>query len=185
MRRITPVGSCGRARRGAGAPRGARTRAAGFTYVGLLIAVVILGLMMSEVGVLWRTQAQREREQELLFIGHEFKAAIASYYASGGHQFPQELADLLEDKRFPEPRHHLRRLYLDPMTGAADWTIVRVDMAGITGIASSSKGEPIKKAGFAEDEIKFADATCYCDWQFVYTPRFGRRRAGTAQPAAD
>jgi type II secretory pathway pseudopilin PulG len=162
-----------------------RANAAGFTYIGLLIAVVILGLVMSQVGILWRTQAQREREQELLFIGHEFKKAIASYYASGGHQYPQELADLLEDKRFPEPRHHLRRLYLDPMTGAADWTLVRVDMQGITGIASSSKTEPIKKAGFDEDEKKFEEATSYGDWQFVYVPRFARRRAGTAQPAAD
>jgi type II secretory pathway pseudopilin PulG len=183
MGRVAHVGSHGRARDGA--RRGARAHAAGFTYLGLLIAVAVVGLMMSQAGILWRTQAQREREEELLFIGHEFKAAIASYYGSGGHQYPQELADLLEDKRFSEPRHHLRRLYRDPMTGAADWTLVRTDLQGITGIASSSQAEPLKKAGFAEDEIKFADATCYCDWQFVYTPRFARRRAGVAQPPAD
>src|ERR1700680_2086784 len=87
-----------------------RSGSAGFTYIGLLVAVVILGIGLSAVGTVWRTQAQREREQELLFIGGAYRAAIASYYAAGAHQFPQNLSDLLEDKRFPEPRHHLRRL---------------------------------------------------------------------------
>src|ERR1700676_1429118 len=87
--------------------------AAGFTYIGLLIAIVILGVALSAVGVVWRTQAQREREQELLFIGHDFERAIASYYRAS-RQFPQEIDDLLEDKRGTEPAHHLRRFYNDP-----------------------------------------------------------------------
>ncbi len=157
----------------------------GFTYIGLLIAVVILGLALSGIGTVWRTQAQREREQELLYIGREFRAAIASYYGSGTHQYPQTIEDLLEDKRWPEPHHHLRRFYADPMTGNQDWTIIRVDMMGITGIASSSAREPIKKTGFEPGEDIFKDAACYCDWQFVFTPRIARRRAGAAQPSAD
>jgi type II secretory pathway pseudopilin PulG len=167
--------------RGARGPAGA----AGFTYIGLLIAVVILGISLSAVGTVWRTQAQREREQELLFIGREFRTAIAAYYRAGGHQFPQDISDLLEDKRWPEPRHFLRRLYVDPMTGSQDWTVLRTDMLGITGIASSSNAEPLKKKGFPLDETAFEDATCYCDWKFVYVPRNLRRRANTAQPSAD
>jgi type II secretory pathway pseudopilin PulG len=167
--------------RGARGPAGA----AGFTYIGLLIAVVILGISLSAVGTVWRTQAQREREQELLFIGREFRTAIAAYYRAGGHQFPQDISDLLEDKRWPEPRHFLRRLYVDPMTGSQDWTVLRTDMLGITGIASSSSAEPLKKKGFPLDEAAFEDATCYCDWKFVYVPRNLRRRANTAQPSAD
>ena len=163
---------------------GSPAAAAGFTYIGLLIAVVILGIGLSAVGTVWRTQAQREREQELLFIGREFRTAIAAYYRSG-HQFPQDISDLLEDKRWPEPRHFLRRLYADPMTGAQDWTILRTGMLGITGIASSSNDEPLKKKGFPLEENEFEDATCYCDWKFVYVPRFARRRINTAQPSAD
>jgi type II secretory pathway pseudopilin PulG len=161
-------------------------RAAGFTYIGLLIAVVVMGIALSAVGVVWRTQAQREREQELLFIGHDFERAIASYYKAG-HQYPQEIDDLLNDKRGTvEPRHHLRRFYNDPMTGAQDWNIIRVDMMGITGIASSSKDAPIKKDGFNKDEDAFKDAASYGDWQFVYQPRLRfRRPAGTAPRAAD
>ena len=165
-------------------PAGSPAAAAGFTYIGLLIAVVVLGIGLSAVGTVWRTQAQREREQELLFIGREFRTAIAAYYRSG-HQFPQDISDLLEDKRWPEPRHFLRRLYADPMTGAPDWTILRTGMLGITGIASSSNDEPLKKKGFPLEENLFEDATCYCDWKFVYVPRFARRRLNTAQPSAD
>jgi type II secretory pathway pseudopilin PulG len=158
-------------------------RAAGFTYIGLLIAVVIMGVALSAVGVVWRTQAQREREQELLFIGHDFEHAVGSYYKAG-HAYPQEIDDLLEDKRGPQPVHHLRRFYNDPMTGAQDWNIIRVGMLGITGIASSSKQAPIKTAGFNKDEDAFKDATSYADWQFVYQPRFRFRRAAGAAPRA-
>jgi type II secretory pathway pseudopilin PulG len=160
--------------------------AAGFTYIGLLIAVVILGIGLSAVGTVWRTQAQREREQELLFIGGEFRSAIARYYAAGAHQYPQDINDLLEDKRGPEPRHYLRRLYVDPMTGAQDWTIIRSDMLGIIGIASSSDGEPLKKTGFGSDEKLFADATCYCDWKFIHVERIRlRHRPTSVPPSAD
>jgi len=158
--------------------------AAGFTYIGLLIAVVILGIALSAVGTVWRTQAQREREQELLFIGRDFRAALAAYHRAN-RQYPQEINDLLEDKRWPEPRHYLRRLYADPMTGAQDWTILRTDILGITGIVSSSKAEPLKKAGFQPEEAEFADATCYCDWNFIYVPSIVRRRGNAVPPTAD
>jgi type II secretory pathway pseudopilin PulG len=171
-------------RTGSFANAGTLAHAAGFTYVGLLIAIVILGVALSAVGVVWRTQAQRDREQELLFIGHDFERAIASYYRAG-HQFPQEIDDLLEDKRGPEPAHHLRRFYNDPMTRAQDWNIIRVGALGITGIASSSKDAPIKKEGFNKDEDAFKDAASYGDWQFVYTPRIRQRRAGAVPRAAD
>jgi len=159
-------------------------KAAGFTYIGLLIAIVVLGVALSAVGVVWRTQAQREREEELLFIGHDFERAVASYYKVG-RQYPQEIGDLLDDKRGPEPRHHLRRFYNDPMTGAQDWNIIRVDMLGITGIASSSTQVPIKKAGFRTNEDAFKDAASYSDWQFVYQTRTRFRRAGAVPQAAD
>ena len=140
-----------------------------------MISVVLLGLALSAIGTVWRTAAQREREKELLFIGHEFETAIAAYFQAGGRQMPQELSDLIEDKRWPKPRHFLRRLYADPMTGQADWTIIRTEI-GIGGIASSSAGIPIKKYGFRVDEESFADAETYQDWKFVFTPRFGRRK---------
>ena len=57
----------------------------GFTYVGLLFAVVIMGLMLTVVSRVWSTTEQRERETQLLFVGHAYRMAIASYFATG-HQ---------------------------------------------------------------------------------------------------
>src|SRR5215469_9196678 len=95
----------------------------GYTYIGLLVSVVILGLMLTMVARVWSTTEQRERETQLLWIGHAYRMAISSYY-SMGHQYPLTLELLLTDDRFPVPKHHLRQLYADPMTGKADWTLI-------------------------------------------------------------
>jgi hypothetical protein len=71
------------------------------------------------------------------------------------------------------------------MTGDQDWTILRIEGLGITGIASSSQAVPLKKAGFPADQEAFKDAKCYCDWKFEYLPRNVRRRINSVPPAAD
>jgi type II secretory pathway pseudopilin PulG len=153
----------------------------GFTYIGLLVAVVVMGLMLTMVARVWSTTAQRERETQLLFVGHAYRTAIASYYAHG-HKFPSSLDELVQDDRFPLPKRHLRRLYPDPMTGQADWTLVLTsDGQAIMGVVSSSKVAPIKRAGFPLEDETFKGADCYCGWQFVYyANRFNRPMTGTA-----
>jgi hypothetical protein len=71
------------------------------------------------------------------------------------------------------------------MTGAQDWTLIRNDLVGITGIASSSQAAPIKKDGFRPDEESFKDAVSYADWKFNFVGRNIRRRATQTPPAAD
>lgn len=150
------------------ASRAARGSERGFTYVGLLVFVFIMGLMLTVAARVWTTTEQREREIELIYIGHSYRMAISSYYA-GGHRFPATLQDLLTDERFPVPKHHLRRLYPDPMTGAVDWTLIRTpDQTGIMGVASSSQAAPIKRDGFDLIDMLFKDAEHYSDWKFVY-----------------
>src|SRR4249919_429740 len=85
-------------------------REAGFTYLGVLFVVVAFGLGLASVALVWRTAVQREREAELLFVGKQYRQAIASYYASGQREFPARLEDLLLDPRFPDVKRHLRRL---------------------------------------------------------------------------
>ena len=156
-----------------------RARQTGFTYLGLLFAIVILGITLSTVGVVWSTQIRRDREAELLFTGDQIRDAIGRYRASGG-LYPQALTDLLEDKRFPVVRRYLRRIYVDPMTGSADWELITGPDGGILGVASRSTQKPIKVAGFSMTEAGFANAECYCDWRFVYVARYGRQRRVTA-----
>ena len=157
-------------------------RQRGFTYLGLLFAVVILGFALSTAGVVWSTQIRRDREVELIYAGDQIRAALSHYYAAGG-QYPQELQDLLEDKRSPAVRRYLRRIYLDPMTGNADWQLILAPEGGIMGVASSSQGKPIKVAGFSPLDSSFEKAECYCDWRFINSPRntWGRRLIKPAQ----
>ena len=145
----------------------------GYTFIGLLVSVVILGLMLTIVARVWSTTEQREREAQLLWIGHAYRMAISSY-VSMGHQYPLTLEVLLTDDRFPVPKRHLRQLYADPMTAKADWTLIMNPGGGIMGVASSSKATPIKRKGFELIDAAFADTDCYCAWQFIYLPRRSR-----------
>lgn len=159
----------------------------GFTYIGLLIAVVFLGLGAVGAARLLAATERAEREAELLFIGHQFRQAIRSYLNTGpgAGQYPAKLADLLQDSRYPTPKRHLRRLFVDPVTGLTDWGLVMAPEGGIMGVHSNSNREPKKRAGFAlEDaDIELAMKTrleaaqsdselayTYRDWQFVYRP---------------
>lgn len=102
----------------------------GFTYIGLLLFVAITGAALAALGQAWTTAVQREKERELEFRGREIAQAIQSYrmaspaQANQPPQFPRSLDDLLVDARGLKPRHHLRRLYPDPLTGKADWVLI-------------------------------------------------------------
>lgn len=150
-------------------PRAAR----GFTYLGLLFALALIGLALGAAGTVWSAAARRDKEQELLWRGGEIRRAIARYHQAGNglRMFPRTLEDLLEDRRGPVMLRHLRRVYADPMTGAADWELLRNGAGELIGVASRGAGEPLKKRGFTATDVGFEDATCYCDWRFVYLPQ--------------
>jgi len=142
----------------------------GFTYLGLLFAVMVIGLMLTVAARVYRTTVQREREAQLLWVGHAYRMAISAYFAAG-HHYPATLHDLLIDDRFPVPKHYLRQLYPDPMTGHADWTLILTpDQSGIQGVASTSQANPIKRDRFDLVDSTFKDSDCYCQWKFIYSP---------------
>jgi type II secretory pathway pseudopilin PulG len=110
----------------------------GFTYLLLLLAVAIGSAGLAALGMQWRTMMQREREAELIFRGREIAAAIAAYRNAmpGLQQWPRSFDDLLDDRRGPTLRRHLRRLYTDPFTGKADWMPTPTEDGGFRGVRS-------------------------------------------------
>ena len=145
-------------------------RERGFTYLGLMIVVAIMGAGLAAFGQIASHAAQREKEAELLFRGDQYRAAIASYYKKE-QRYPKALADLVEDKRYPMPVRHLRRLYEDPMTGKADWGVIEAPGgAGVMGVYSKADAAPIKTGNFSLAYQAFADAPAYSDWKFVHSP---------------
>jgi type II secretory pathway pseudopilin PulG len=149
----------------------ARRRDNGFTYLGVLIVVALAGISLAGLGELWSTSAKRDKEAELLFVGGEIRRAIGHYVDSspgGAKRYPAKLEELLEDPRYPTTRRHLRRIYVDPMTGTTNWGLVRGAGGGITGVYSRSEERPLKVAGFSPEDAAFANAARYAEWRFVH-----------------
>jgi len=149
----------------------------GFTYIGFLIFVAFAGAGLAAFGEIASHAAQREKEAELLFRGNQYRQAIASYYKKE-QRYPKSLADLLEDKRYPMPVRHLRKLYPDPVAGTPAWGLIEAPEGGIMGVYSLSEEAPIKTGNFAARDAALAEpprepqsaGPRYADWKFFYKP---------------
>ena len=153
-------------------PVGRKRLARGFTYLWVLALVVMLAAGFVISAEIYETSAARDKEEQLLFIGHEFRNAIDRYHATqvagSNHEYPARIEQLLRDDRFPDVRRHLRRLYTDPITGKAEWGVVR--MAGrIVGVHSLSEATPIKQASFDAEDADFAGVQHYSAWVFGHS----------------
>lgn len=170
-----------------------RTRvndAEGFTYIAIMIAVVIMGIFLSGTGLVWHTAQQREREQQLLFVGDQFRQAIGRYYNVGGvvgaaGQYPQSLDDLLKDPRLQSVEHYLRKIYFDPMTGSQEWGLIKNSDGRIIGVHSLSDDRPIKQINFPLADKDFEGMEKYSQWTFIYSRKPNRPtlRAKSVTPA--
>lgn len=154
-------------------------RQGGFSYIGLLLMVAMTSGGLAVAASVASVQGQREKEADLLFAGAQFRDAITAYRdrspAGQPPRFPQSLQDLLEDRRWPTVRRHLKQVWVDPMTGTREWGLVRAPGGGIMGVHSLSEARPLKQAGFAKAFEHFAGAARYQEWRFVYTAHPGEQ----------
>jgi type II secretory pathway pseudopilin PulG len=146
-------------------------RQQGFTYLGLIILVTMIalvGALTLKADALLRRAAA---EEELLETGAEFSAALQSYAAvtpPGRQTLPQSLEDLLRDPRFPEPRRHLRKIFVDPITGTAEWGVVHArGDKGVVAVYSLSQARPLKVANFDARFANFEKKKRLSDWKFT------------------
>ena len=144
----------------------------GFAYIGLLLFVAVFGAISAGVVAAGANLGQRAAEDELLWVGTQFRNAIRSYYEAGvgGRRFALTLPDLLRDPRFPGVRRHLRRVYPDPLTGSEDWGVVQAPGGGIMGVYSKSAAKPLKVEQFPTEFAAFVGKEKYTDWVFAYVP---------------
>lgn len=141
----------------------------GFSYIGLLIMIMIVSAMSAAALSAGSMMQRRAAEEELLFIGAQFQSAFKAYYDStpnGSRPYPAQLSDLLRDPRFPVTRRHLRKIYVDPLTGTADWGVVEAPGGGIFGVYSQSTETPIRVSGFSDHFARFEGAKKYAAWVF-------------------
>ncbi|MCB1907063.1 MAG: type II secretion system protein [Rhodocyclaceae bacterium] len=165
----------------------ARRRAAGFTYVALLLGVALLGSSLAWLGQSWQLASQREAERQLLFAGRQIRQALLSYQRSGPAfgQLPYRLDELLDDSRGVSVRRHLRRIYPDPVGDGQPWALITDEAGRVLGVHSRSRRQPLKRAGFASGEEEFEAAGSYADWRFAVRHAAMREDEAGAPPSRD
>jgi type II secretory pathway pseudopilin PulG len=154
-------------------------REGGFTYLAVLVLVVVMGIALSGTGQYWSTAMKRERETELLFRGDRIRRAIEAYHRFGG--WPKDLEELVKDRRVPVVRRFLRKIYRDPMAGDGNWVLIQGQGGGIRGVHSASDGVPLKTGNFPPGYEQFEAAETYADWRFVA----GQNTAPAQPPLAE
>lgn len=160
---------------------GRRGRSTGFTYIGLLLLVASMGFALTVVAQVWQTAQIRDKEEELLFVGNEFRRAIGMYVAATS-RYPHSLEDLLKDPGFPGVRRYLRKIYRDPITGRAEWGLVKAEGNAIIGVHSLSEAAPMKQGGFSLADQGFEAKKKYAEWVFV--SKVGQTAPGAIAPSA-
>ncbi len=144
----------------------------GLVLIALLLMLVLVGVGALAAAEVWATTRKREREVELLWIGDQYRRAVESYWkmTPGARKvLPSSISQLLNDDRFPNPVHHLRQAYRDPMAEDTEFERIVLNNA-LVGVHSTSKQVPMKQAQFPRRYQKFASAEDYSQWQFVFLP---------------
>jgi type II secretory pathway pseudopilin PulG len=94
----------------------------GYAMAALLIALAIMAILLTVAMPVWRHEARREREAELVFRGEQYARAVALFRfknANIPNAFPPSI-DALVQGRF------LRKKYLDPMTKDGEFELIGV-----------------------------------------------------------
>lgn len=160
----------------------------GFTYMTVLVIVVVVGIAASRGAIVWKTAMQREKEIELLSRGTQIRDALRRWYKvkvvpgetkltpidprAAAVPSPTELKALLKDPNLPGNVRYLRPTALiEPMSDKPEkeWVIIR-EGGRIVGVKSSSEKEPLKQGNFPLDlhPADFEKKKKYSEWEFRY-----------------
>ena len=113
----------------------------GYAMAALLVSLGVMMLLMSVAMPVWRHQAQREKEAELVFRGEQYARAVNHYQRKmGPGNFPPSI-DVLVQQRF------LRKKYKDPMTEDGEFDIIPVGAASQPGMNPQVPSQPGGRPG--------------------------------------
>jgi type II secretory pathway pseudopilin PulG len=112
----------------------------GYAMAALLVTLAIMGILLTILMPVWRHEAQREKEAELVFRGEQYARAVALYKfknASVQNAYPPSI-DFLVENRF------LRKKYKDPMTKDGEFLPLPAgsQAAGIPGGPQAGAAKP-------------------------------------------
>ena len=175
----------------------------GYAMAALLVTLAIMTILLSIAMPVWRHEAQREKEAELVFRGEQYARAVALFRYKNAN-LPNALPpsiDFLVENRF------LRKKYKDPMTKDGEFLPLQfgASQPGINPAVGASQpgatqsggrnNTPLQAPGqvaggisgvrskSAETSIRsYRGATRYDQWQFTFNIA---PRPGGAMPMAN
>ena len=89
----------------------------GYAMAALLVMLAIMAILMSVAMPVWRQEARREKEAELIFRGEQIARAIALFRTKNNNAMPASL-DVLVTGRF------LRKKFVEPMAKDGEWRLL-------------------------------------------------------------
>ena len=95
--------------------------------LGLIVAIFLILLALGVAAPRVAQELRREREVETVRRGNQYVRAIQVYYRKFGH-YPGSMEQLEKTNNM----RFLRQQYVDPLTGKADWRIIKVGEAKTT-----------------------------------------------------
>jgi type II secretory pathway pseudopilin PulG len=107
--------------------RSERENEQGFMLVGLIVAIFIILLVMGVAAPKVARGLRRDREVEAIHRGNQYVRAVQLYYKKFQH-YPGSMEQLEKTNNV----RFLRQRYADPMTGKADWRLIKVGEAKTT-----------------------------------------------------
>src|SRR6202789_665920 len=100
---------------------------AGSMLLGLVVAVFLILLVLGIAAPKVAQELRRERDVEAMHRGNQYVRAIQLYYRKVG-TYPGSLEQLEKTNNV----RFLRQQYVDPLTGKADWKLIKVGEAKTT-----------------------------------------------------
>jgi type II secretory pathway pseudopilin PulG len=134
----------------------------GYTLVALLVGLTVMSILIAAVLPLASTQAQRDKEDELIFRGLQYAEGVRLFRRRYG-RYPNTLKEMYEIR----PRT-LRKLWKDPITNSDKWGIASLT----TGLPLPGTSSPVPPGGASSTPVPTPQPT----------PGFGAPPATTTGP---
>src|ERR1041385_3725120 len=104
-----------------------RPRESGYVLLALMLTMTLILVALSIEAPRIGQQIKREKEEELVHRGKDYATAVRRFVHKNGGRYPASIEQLENTNHI----RFLRKKYVDPMTGDADWKIVHVGEAEI------------------------------------------------------
>ncbi len=118
----------------------------GYAMAALLVTLAVMAVLMSVAMPVWRQEARREKEAELVFRGEQYARAVALYRRKNqqaGNVYPPSIEALIEGR-------YLRKKYKDPMTKDGEFALVPAMGAVAPGQSGSADGSSTPGSNFGQ-----------------------------------